>query len=131
MTRETAAGSWWIRHGSSNLRAAEIVQACDASLARLRTDRIDLYQIHWPNRNVPTFGALYFDPRHDGWLYMTLTEEAPGAGLWHSRDHGQSWRAVDALPFSNVQRVEFDPSGAADIYVSTFGGSVWRGPAAA
>jgi len=32
---------------------------------RLRTDRIDLYQIHWPHRNGPTFGALYFEPRHD------------------------------------------------------------------
>jgi len=26
---------------------------------------IDLYQIHWPNRNAPSFGALYFDPRRD------------------------------------------------------------------
>lgn len=55
----------WVRQGSANLTAADIVQACDDSLTRLRTDRIDLYQIHWPNRNVPMFGALYFDPRHD------------------------------------------------------------------
>jgi aryl-alcohol dehydrogenase-like predicted oxidoreductase len=39
--------------------------ACDDSLARLRTDVIDLYQIHWPNRNVPMFGPLYFDPTLD------------------------------------------------------------------
>ena len=35
--------------------------ACDASLARLGTDRIDLYQIHAPDQNVPideTLGAL-------------------------------------------------------------------------
>src|SRR5947207_3438647 len=55
----------WVRNGSSNLTAAEIVQACDDSLQRLRTDYIDLYQIHWPNRNVPMFGALYFDPTKD------------------------------------------------------------------
>lgn len=55
----------WVRNGSADLTAAEIRQACDDSLVRLRTDRIDLYQIHWPNRNVPSFGALYFDPRHD------------------------------------------------------------------
>lgn len=55
----------WIRGGSTNLRAADIVAACDGSLQRLRTDRIDLYQIHWPNRNAPSFGALYFDPTHD------------------------------------------------------------------
>ncbi len=53
----------WVRNGSTDLTAAEIVQACDDSLKRLRTDCIDLYQIHWPNRSAPSFGALYFDPR--------------------------------------------------------------------
>jgi aryl-alcohol dehydrogenase-like predicted oxidoreductase len=31
----------------------------------LKTDVIDLYQIHWPARNVPAFGNLYFDPAKD------------------------------------------------------------------
>jgi len=48
----------WIRGGSTNLTPAEMRQACDDSLKRLRTDVIDLYQIHWPNRNVPMFGPL-------------------------------------------------------------------------
>ncbi|MFL6663391.1 MAG: aldo/keto reductase [Rhizobacter sp.] len=60
-----ARGMDWVRHGSLDLTAADIAQACDDSLARLRTDRIDLYQIHWPNRNAPSFGALYFDPAKD------------------------------------------------------------------
>jgi len=55
----------WIRGGSTNLTPHEIREACDASLARLHTDVIDLYQIHWPNRNVPMFGPLYFDPKND------------------------------------------------------------------
>ena len=55
----------WVRNGSRNLVRAEILQACDDSLRRLRTDRIDLYQIHWPNRNVPMFGGIYFDPTKD------------------------------------------------------------------
>lgn len=55
----------WVRNGSANLTAAEIVQACDDSLKRLQTDHIDLYQIHWPNRNVPMFGSVYFDPKLD------------------------------------------------------------------
>ena len=55
----------WIRNGSSDLKPADIVQACDDSLRRLQTDVIDLYQIHWPNRNGPWFGALYFDPAKD------------------------------------------------------------------
>ncbi len=55
----------WVRNGSANLSADEIVQACDDSLRRLQTDVIDLYQIHWPNRNAPSFGSLYFDPSAD------------------------------------------------------------------
>ncbi len=55
-------GMQWLRKGSDNLRKQDILQACDDSLARLKTEVIDLYQIHWPNRNVPSFGNLYFDP---------------------------------------------------------------------
>ncbi|MBX3618669.1 MAG: aldo/keto reductase [Rhizobacter sp.] len=55
----------WIRNGAVDLSPTDIVQACDDSLKRLQTDCIDLYQIHWPNRNAPAFGALYFDPKHD------------------------------------------------------------------
>ncbi len=74
-----------------------------------------------------TFGG-YFHPRHEGWIYMTLTEGAPGAGLWLSRDNGTSWAAFDELPFSNIQRVVFDPQDDSKMFVTTFGGSVWRGP---
>jgi len=55
-------GMPWIRGEVSGLSKAEILNACDASLRRLQTDVIDLYQIHWPARNTPAFGAIYFDP---------------------------------------------------------------------
>lgn len=58
-------GMPWIRGEVAGLSKAEIVQACEGSLRRLQTDVIDLYQIHWPARNVPAFGALYFDPAKD------------------------------------------------------------------
>jgi photosystem II stability/assembly factor-like uncharacterized protein len=74
-----------------------------------------------------TFGG-YFHPKFDGWIYMTLTEGAPEAGLWLSRDNGQSWVAFRDLPFSNIQRVVFHPTDERTMYVTTFGGSVWRGP---
>jgi aryl-alcohol dehydrogenase-like predicted oxidoreductase len=56
-------GMPWIRGDQSGLSKAEILSACDASLKRLQTEVIDLYQIHWPARNVPMFGQLYFDPQ--------------------------------------------------------------------
>jgi photosystem II stability/assembly factor-like uncharacterized protein len=79
-------------------------------------------------QGTQTFGG-YYHPKHEGWIYMTLTEGAPGAGLWLSRDNGQSWKAVEELPFSNIQRVAFDRADEGRIYVTTFGGSVWKGPA--
>jgi aryl-alcohol dehydrogenase-like predicted oxidoreductase len=58
-------GMPWVHGGSGDLHPAQIVAACDASLKRLQTDVIDLYQIHWPNRNLPSFGSIYFDPTKD------------------------------------------------------------------
>ena len=52
----------WIRSGRTDLTREVIAEACGTSLARLRTDYLDLFQIHWPQRNVPTFGASEFDP---------------------------------------------------------------------
>jgi aryl-alcohol dehydrogenase-like predicted oxidoreductase len=44
---------------------ADIAASCEASLRRLKTDVIDLYQIHWPERHVPAFGQLYYDPKRE------------------------------------------------------------------
>ncbi len=54
-------GMPWVRDGSG-MTAADIVASCNASLKRLQTDVIDLYQIHWPERHVPAFGNMYYDP---------------------------------------------------------------------
>ena len=57
-------GMPWVREGAG-MTAQDILKSCDASLKRLQTDVIDLYQIHWPERHVPVFGMMYFDPSKD------------------------------------------------------------------
>ena len=52
-----------------------------------------------------------------------------GGALQVSEDAGQTWLVFSKLPFANVNRVAFDPEREEVIYVTTFGGSVWRGPA--
>jgi aryl-alcohol dehydrogenase-like predicted oxidoreductase len=54
----------WIRDGPK-LTAAQIAAAIDTSLARLQTDYVDLYQLHWPERYTPIFGEWQFDPAKD------------------------------------------------------------------
>ncbi len=65
----------WVRGGKNNTTADDIITACDASLRRLQTDVIDLYQLHWPNRMVPVFGTMYYDPSKEPKGNATIHEQ--------------------------------------------------------
>ncbi|KAH7316214.1 hypothetical protein KP509_21G083100 [Ceratopteris richardii] len=52
----------WIRDGPVCLDRKNIMDALEGSLRRLQTDYIDLYQLHWPDRYVPMFGEVDYDP---------------------------------------------------------------------
>ena len=54
-SKMAGSGLAYIR-GGGMMTPSTLVQAVDASLARLQTDYIDLYQLHWPNRVSPHFG---------------------------------------------------------------------------
>jgi aryl-alcohol dehydrogenase-like predicted oxidoreductase len=61
-TKITGKNAAFVRPGE-DITAASFIAAIDASLARLQTDVIDIYQMHWPNRGSYHFRQYWrFDP---------------------------------------------------------------------
>lgn len=58
-------GLKWIRNGAKAIDRDNVKQAVDASLKRLKTDYIDLYQIHWADRYLPLFGQTVYEPKFE------------------------------------------------------------------
>jgi len=73
-------GMPWVREGKG-MTSQDIVNSCEGSLRRLQTDVIDLYQIHWPERHVPAFGGIYYDPAKERALTPIREQLETLAGL--------------------------------------------------
>ena len=76
LASKVAGPTAWVPHirkGQARLDAQNIMAACEASLKRLRTDYLDLYQTHWPDRNANFFGKRGY--RHISDEQITPVEE--------------------------------------------------------
>ena len=59
------SGMKWFRNKETRLNKEQINLAVDGSLKRLKTDYIDLYQLHWPDRKSNFFGQLSYKHQND------------------------------------------------------------------
>jgi aryl-alcohol dehydrogenase-like predicted oxidoreductase len=85
------SGVPWIRNGA-DITGKAIITAVDASLQRLQTDYIDLFQLHWPNRTSPHFGK--HTPGNITFTDVDKSQEVAGMldilqGLQHCIDAGK------------------------------------------
>ena len=69
-TKIAGPGAYTAHIRTTGFSPDSIQQALDGSLQRLQTDYIDLYQLHWPERNSNFFGSLGYKPdENEQWEY--------------------------------------------------------------
>lgn len=81
---------------------------------------------HWARvLDKPTYATIV-DPRDSNRVY-TSCWLGQGDGLYTSADGGRSWARVDSYPYWQPLTMTFDPRDSSVLYVTNFGGGVFRG----
>lgn len=107
-----------------------VLAACERSLKRLTTDRLDLYLLHWPGstpieETIGAFETLHKDGKIRNWGVSNFDADgmgsvgrAPNGGncasnqvLYHLGSRGIEWRLLDACRKADVMVMAYSPLG--------------------
>jgi aryl-alcohol dehydrogenase-like predicted oxidoreductase len=92
-----------------DLTRDQILMACDASLKRLQTTYIDLYQLHWPSRYAPVFGKRQFDykaAKAEGADGVPVEESVAAIGELIEQGKVRHWGVSNETPYGMCKFVE-------------------------
>ncbi|GAQ78599.1 aldo keto reductase [Klebsormidium nitens] len=88
----------------ARLDAANIEAALNASLRRLRTSYVDLYQLHWPDRYVPLFGPSVYDVKSER-PSVPFEETVAALGKLIKEKKIRYWGVCNETPFGVCELV--------------------------
>ncbi|QDL92078.1 aldo/keto reductase [Paroceanicella profunda] len=109
----------WIRPGRTpRVSSRDILEAVEGSLRRLKTDVIDLYQIHWPDRQSPRFAndRHGFVPFDDDWV--PLEEAVSAMGQLIAAGKIRSWGLSNDTPWGTMKCIALAEAMGVDRPVS-------------
>lgn len=110
-TKIAGPGMQHIR-GGSKFNRAHIEEAVNASLQRLQVDYIDLYQLHWPERNTNFFGKLGYQQQEERGVTSILETlealkaiEKSGKVRSFGLSNETAWGAMSYLKYSELHNL--------------------------
>jgi len=101
----------YIRDGQLKFNREHIVAAVDASLKRLQTDYLDLYQLHWPERSTNFFGKLGYSHKDEVFtplleVLQVLDEQVKAGKIRHvGLSNETPWGTMKFLQASEAQEL--------------------------
>lgn len=96
ITKVTGPGGMaWVRGGPPRLDGAGVRAALDGSLARLKTDGVDLLLLHWPDRYVPLWGETEYD------VTQAYSDACPIEDAWEACERAVVAGKARAVGLSN------------------------------
>ena len=101
----------YIRDGQLKFNRAHITAAVDASLKRLQTDHLDLYQLHWPERSTNFFGKLGYAHQEEAFtplleVLQLLDEHVKAGKIRHvGLSNETPWGTMKFLAHSEAESI--------------------------